>query len=85
MVCITCLLCELCEFECLVNSIGKRLNTRVEKISLLVFEKMFWAEQSRNKRKKKKFWTVLQFLNNSRLGIVEFWKIIPVFAQGKEL
>ena len=28
---------------------------------------------------------MLQFLNKNRLGFVEFWKIIPVFAQGKEL
>ena len=35
--------------------------------------------------KKKNLWTVLQFLNMNRMGFMEFWKIIPVFAQGKEL
>ena len=42
----------------------------------------------RNEKKKKKniyFWTVPQFLNMNRMSFVEFWKIIPVFAQGKEL
>ena len=34
-------------------------------------------------RKKKNLWTALQFLNTNRMGFVEFWKIIPEFAQEK--
>ena len=60
------------------------LNARVEKNLTLGVRENFWAKQSRNKRKKKKiFWTVASVLNMNRLGYVEFWKIIPVFAQGK--
>ena len=44
----------------------------------------FWAEWSRNKRKKKNFWTTALVLNMNILGFVKFWKIIPVFAQEKE-
>ena len=50
------------------------------------FEKIF--RQNRLEMNEKKiilFWTVLQFLNMNKLGFVEFWKIIPVFAQRKEL
>ena len=44
----------------------------------------FLAEWSRNKRKKKIPGQLLQFLNMNRLGFMEFWKNIPVFAQEKE-
>ena len=43
----------------------------------------FWAKWSRNKRKKKSE-QLLQFFNMNSLGFLEFWKIIPVFAQEKE-
>ena len=33
--------------------------------------------------RKKNFWTVLHFFNTNRMGFVEFWKIIPDFAQEK--
>ena len=39
----------------------------------------------RNEKKNIYLWTVLHFLNMNKMGFVEFWKIIPVFAQGKEL
>ena len=43
------------------------------------------ARKATNRKKKKKIsWTVLQFLNMNRMGFVEFWKIIPDFAQEKK-
>ena len=61
------------------------LNTGVEKISLLVFEKIFWAEQSRNKRKKKNLDSAPVF------GITAGWvfwnsgKLFQFLHKGKEL
>ena len=78
------LLYELCGFVCLVNSIGRLWNTRVEKDNLRC-SRIYGQnspEISKKLNEKKKFiWTVLQFLNMNRMGFVEFWKIIPVFAQ----
>ena len=52
------------------------MNTRFEKI---------FGQNSLEINEKKKLWTVLQFLKMNRMEFVEFWIIIPVFAQGKEL
>ena len=43
------------------------------------------ARKATDRNEKKNIWTVLQFLNMNRMGFVELWKIIPFFAQGKEL
>ena len=75
-------------FVCLVSSIGKsveRLGSRKSNLRCSKKKSFFFflAEQSRNKQEineKKKFWTVLQFLKMNRIEIMEFWKIIPVFA-----
>ena len=51
-----------------------------------MFEKSFGQNNlEMNEKKKILFWTVLQFLKMNRMEFVKFWKIIPVFAQRKEL
>ena len=68
---------------------------KVNKIDFYKFIWVFWKKKMNiflgyffsvaDTKKKKKFWTVIQYLNMNIMGFVEFWKVIPVFAQGKEL
>ena len=48
-----------------------------------VFKLLHVEVANKATKKKKNFWTMLQFLNTNRMGFVEFWKIIPDFAQEK--
>ena len=60
------------------------LNTRVEKNVTPKFEEL-WAEWSRTKCIYIYiFWTVVLVFELKQRCFMEFWKIIPVFAQEKE-
>ena len=61
-------------FVCLVSSIGEIVE------HLRLCSRNFGQNSPEINEKKKNFWTVLRFLNMNRMGFVEFWKIIPVFA-----
>ena len=56
-----------------------KTGTKRRKVNKIDFINLFGCSGKR----KKKFWTVLQFLNRNRLGLAKFRTIIPVFHEGK--